>query len=390
MFQQLEAQPADALLALIQLFASDDRADKIDLGVGVFRTETGATPVFKAIKLAEQKLIETQDSKSYLGPAGDKEFVTALMPHFLHGFTETERLDGVQTPGGTGAVRLAVELVKEAGCTKILLGNPSWPNHAQIIKAVGVEAVAFRHMDVATQMIDIDSVMDALNNAEKGDAILLHGCCHNPSGAEYSNEQWQQIADKCAETGVFPIVDVAYQGLGQGFEDDAKGLNIILNTVPEALICYSCDKNFGLYRDRVGALYAMTKSADDLPLVMSNINAMARANWSMPPDHGAAAARIILTDSELTEIWTQEVSDMRARMQDMRKTLSSHGKIGNVDLEAVGRQNGMFAMLALDKAQIQKLREDFGIYMAGSGRINIAGLTKANIPHFIKGLKAVA
>jgi len=387
--ENLTAQPADALLALIKLYAADSRADKIDLGVGVYRTAEGATPVFKAIKAAEARLLEGQDSKSYLGPEGDMGFVRAIMPWMLGDFDPAGRIEGLQTPGGTGAVRLAADLLLKAGVQRIWMGTPSWPNHAQILAAVGLGHETFRHLDVATQRLDFNALEAALDRAEAGDAVLLHGCCHNPTGADYSPAQWDQIAETVAAKRLFPLIDIAYHGLGHGFEADGYGLRAVLAKVPEALIAYSCDKNFGLYRERVGALYVMTESPAQQPAIQSNLAALARANWSMPPDHGAASVRIILEDEGLTRLWLNELDSMRTRMREVRDALAAYQAIGSVNLAAVGEQNGLFSVLQLTPDQIATLRSDWGVYMAGSGRINIAGFTDANIPHFIEGLRSV-
>ncbi len=389
MLDTLTQQPPDALLALIKLYDADTRPDKIDLGVGVYRTDDGATPVFGAIKAAERKLVEEQDSKAYLGPEGDMGFVHALMP-YIFGADPTMggRLEGMQTPGGTGAVRLAAALAAKAGVKTILMGTPSWPNHAQILKDIGVNMQTFSHA-TAEGTADLDALRDALKGAGEGAAVLLHGCCHNPTGIDYTNDQWDEIADLVKETGVLPIIDLAYQGLGVGMDEDAFGLRKVLTAVPEALIAYSCDKNFGLYRDRVGAVYALAQNGDQLQAVLSNGHALARANWSMPPDHGAAAVRLILRDSGMTEMWLAELASMRTRMRQVRAKLAAAGQTGSLDLTPLGTQNGLFAMLPVTAEQVLKLREDHGVYMAGSGRINIAGLTMGNIDKFIGALADV-
>ncbi|GAA0272039.1 tyrosine aminotransferase [Alteraurantiacibacter aestuarii] len=391
MLDRLEQQPPDALLALIKLYEADTRADKIDLGVGVYRTADGGTPVFGCIKAAEAKLVAEQPTKAYLGPEGDMGFVHALMPHIFGGDDPAQggRIEGMQTPGGTGAVRLAISLAKRAGVENILMGTPSWPNHAQIFADIGVNLVAFDHAaaDGSANMFELRNV---LRGASKGDAVLLHGCCHNPTGIDYTNDQWDEIAEILAETGVLPIIDLAYQGLGLGMEEDAYGMRKVLSAVPEALVAYSCDKNFGLYRDRVGALYAYTGSAEETTRVMSNGHALARANWSMPPDHGAAAVRIVLTDAGMTAQWVAELDSMRARILQVRQKLAASSNAGAVNLAPLGTQQGMFAMLPLNKEQIQALRDDHGVYMAGSGRINVAGLTMDNIDKFVSALAAVS
>ena len=392
MLDKLTQQPPDALLALIKLYAADTRPDKIDLGVGVYRTGQGETPVFGAIKAAERKLVEEQDSKAYLGPEGDMGFVHALMPHIFGDdpqsvFGRGGRIEGMQTPGGTGAVRLALALAKAAGIERVVMGTPSWPNHAQILRDLGLELVAFDHATSAGDA-DMDALKAALANAREGDAVMLHGCCHNPTGIDYTPEDWAEIAGLLANSPILPIVDLAYQGLGQGMEEDAAGMRTLLAAVPEALVAYSCDKNFGLYRDRVGAFYVMVRQGGNLAAAMSNGHALARANWSMPPDHGAAAVRLILEDATLTQQWLDELDQMRARIRQVRARLSAAGRVGAVDLTPIERQNGLFAVLTLSKEQIQALREDHGIYMAGSGRINIAGLTMDNIDKFIAALAA--
>ena len=390
MLSTLEQQPADALLALIKLHQDDPRGDKIDLGVGVYRTGQGDTPVFGAIKAAEQQLIDSQTTKAYLGPEGDMGFVHALMPYIFGAKDPTMggRIEGMQAPGGTGAVRLAVALAKRAGVERIWMGLPSWPNHAQILGDLGVELKSFAHA-TKTGTTDMDALRAAIGLAQPGDALLLHGCCHNPTGIDYSPAQWDEIAQLVAAAKLLPILDLAYQGLGHGMEEDAYGLRQVLAAVPEALIAYSCDKNFGMYRDRVGAIYVMAQDGAVLNRVLSNGHALARAAWSMPPDHGGAAVRIILEDPGLTAQWLDELDTMRARIRQVRARLGEVGHAGTIDLTPIGLQNGLFSVLPLSPEQILKLRQDHGIYLAGSGRINIAGLTMGNIDKFIADLAAV-
>ncbi|HAU21699.1 MAG TPA: aromatic amino acid aminotransferase [Erythrobacter sp.] len=390
MLENLTPQPPDALLALIKLYSDDARTDKIDLGVGVYRTGQGDTPVFAAIKAAEQRLVEQQDTKAYLGPEGDMGFVNSLMPHiFGADATMGGRISGMQTPGGTGAVRLAVALAQKAGVERLHMGRPSWPNHAQILSDIELEMVPFEHAsDDGTA--NIEAVLGVIKSAQPNDAILLHGACHNPTGIDYTPEEWDAIAAVLAESGVFPIIDIAYQGLGQGMEEDAYGLRRVLGAVPEAFIAYSCDKNFGLYRDRVGAFYAMAREVNDLESIFSNANALARASWSMPPDHGGAAVRIVLRDGELTKQWLDELTQMRDRMRQVRNTLAKADVAGSVELKPLGRQNGLFGMLPVTPEQVKQLRDDHAIYMASSGRINIAGLHMGNIEKFIEAIAEVA
>ena len=391
MLNNLLQQSADALLALIKLHNDDPRASKIDLGVGVYRTGQGDTPVFGAIKAAEKKLLETQSSKAYLGPEGDMGFVHGLMP-WVFGRANPAmdgRIEGMQTPGGTGAVRLALGLAKRAGIKRVWMGTPSWPNHAQIVADLGLELKTFAH-STAAGVVDMDAVLAAIAGAGAEDTVLLHGCCHNPTGIDYSPADWDVIAPAIAASGVLPIIDLAYQGLGFGMEEDAYGLRRVLAAVPEALIAYSCDKNFGLYRDRVGAVYVMMESADQVAAALSNGHALARAAWSMPPDHGAAAVRLILEDEALTAQWTDELDQMRARMRQVRAWLAGAGTAGSVNLSPLGAQSGLFSIVPLTGEQILAMREKHGVYMAGSGRINVAGLTMNNIDQFIAAVADVS
>ncbi len=391
MLDRLSPQAPDALLALIRLHAADPREDKIDLGVGVYRTEDGATPVFAAIKTAEQALVESQESKSYLGPEGDMGFVNALMPYIFGSADPTMggRIQGMQTPGGTGAVRLALALAQKAGVKRVHMGVPSWPNHAQILADLGMELVPFDHAN-PDGTANLEAVLAAINGASADEAVLLHACCHNPTGIDYTADQWEAIAAAFAASGTFPIIDSAYQGLGHGMDEDAAGMRALLAAVPEAFVAYSCDKNFGQYRDRVGAFYVMAAEPGALDTAFSNANALARAAWSMPPDHGGAAVRIILRDPDMTEAWLAELDTMRARMRSVREALAKAGTAGRIDLTPLGTQNGLFSMLPVTKEEVAALREDHGIYMAASGRINIAGLTRDNLPKFIAALAAVA
>jgi aromatic-amino-acid transaminase len=291
MFETLAEQPADALLALIGLFRDDPRQGKLDLGVGVYRDDSGATPIMAAVKEAERILLETRTTKSYLGPEGDLVYVDLLKP-IAFGTNPGPRLTGVQTPGGTGALRLGAELIAAAKPgARVLVGTPTWPNHAPIIKATGLTLVAHPFFDVATQCLDFAALTAAVGAAGPGDVVLLHGCCHNPAGADLDDGQWDELADLLAARGVTPFVDLAYQGLGRGLDADAYGTRRLIATLPEVIVAYSCDKNFGLYRDRVGALYVAARDEAAAAVVRSNLAALARVNWSMPPDHGAAIVR---------------------------------------------------------------------------------------------------
>lgn len=388
MFETLTPQPADSLLSLIRLFQEDPRADKIDLGVGVYRDALGNTPVFRAVKAAERVLMEEQPSKAYLGPEGDTGFLEMLRPLVLGDAVAANRVVALQTPGGTGALRLAGELIARTGeGRRIWVGRPTWPVHDPIFRAARLTIVDYDYFDMATQAVRFDALKAAITRAKPGDSMLLHGCCHNPTGADLGADEWREIAALIAERGVLPLLDLAYQGLGEGFVEDAAGVRTVLAQVPEALIAYSCDKNFGLYRERTGALFAVT-NATGTDTLSGNLFALARGNWSMPPDHGAAVVRTILESPPLRESWAAELTEMRERIAAVRAMLAAAGQAGPVDLAPIGRQHGLFATLKLDPDTIARLRSEHAIYMAGSGRINIAGLTADNVGKFIAALAA--
>ncbi|UZK66612.1 amino acid aminotransferase [Sphingomonas sp. M1-B02] len=384
MFANLGPLPADPLLVLIDMHRRDPRPDKIDLGVGVYRDAAGDTPVLASVKAAEAQLLAEQDSKSYLGPEGDMRFVELLAPIlFGAGYRHGDRLTGVQTPSGTGALRLGAELIARARPdARVWIGTPSWPIHAPIFGRAGLEVEAHRLFDEATRELDFAGMMAGIERAVPGDVLLLHACCHNPTGAGFTIEQWAELAIWMATRGVVPFIDLAYQGLGDGLEADAAGLRIVLQAVPEALIAYSCDKNFGLYRDRVGALWVQAGSSAAIGPITDNVLTLARSLWSMPPDHGAALVRLILESELLIADWHQELDAMRGRLNGLRTAFA----VMHPRLAPIGRQRGMFAILPLSPEQVVQVREDHGIYMAGSGRINVAGLQEATIPRIATAL----
>jgi aromatic-amino-acid transaminase len=382
----LSNRPPDPLLALIDMFARDPRDQKIDLGVGVFRDELGNTPVLNAVKAAELRLRHEQSSKAYLGPEGDVGYFKELTGLALNQLELATRVAGVQTPGGTGALRLGAELLaKGLPGAKVYLGEPTWPNHAPLMEAAGLPMARYRHIDLATQQICFEEVEDAFLRMSPGSIALLHGCCHNPTGADFSLAQWECLALLMAERQIFPFVDLAYHGLGDGLERDVAGLRIVARYCPEMLIAYSCDKNFGLYRDRVGALISLSSDAEGARKIQSNLLALARANWSMPPDHGAAIVRIIMENRDLKNQWLTELEAMRVRLGAMRNLLADQ----DPSLEYLRKQKGMFSNLCLSPDQVQLLRDEHAVYVADSGRINIAGLTSSNVDQFAAALAAV-
>jgi len=382
----LAQQPADPLLALIRAFRSDPRVNKIDVGVGVYRDDQGRTPVLRAVKEAERRLIEEQTTKAYLGAEGDIGFFEALKPIIFGPVDHAGRLSGLQTVGGTGALRVAAELIARARPgARIWVGNPTWPNHPPILKAAGLVVADYDHFDVVAQRLTFDRMFSALGEAVPGDVALLHGCCHNPTGADLDADQWTAVATLLRDRGVLPLIDLAYQGLGAGLEEDALGTRLMLDIVGEGLVAYSCDKNFGLYRERVGALYALSASPEQSHIVQSNLLSLTRANWSMPPDHGAAIVRVILEDAGLSFDWLAELAGMRDRIQQIRDLLAE----ADPALAPLAKQRGMFSTLPLSVADVARLREVHGIYMPSSGRINLAGLTPQTVAPFVDALASL-
>jgi aromatic-amino-acid transaminase len=383
-FDSLELQPPDALLALIGLHRRDPRSEKIDLGVGVYRDDTGGTPIMAAVKLAEAHLLAEQQSKAYLGAEGDARF-TALLADVALGsrIASDPRLTGVQTPGGTGALRLGAELLTRARpSSTVWIGAPTWPNHGPIFREAGLAVRSHVFYDSVRSQIDFDAMLAALAEAERGDVVLLHGCCHNPSGAQFSAHQWSAIAEFCTSRGLIPFIDLAYQGLGAGLDADAAGMRQIVEANPDSLVAYSCDKNFALYRERVGALWAMSATSQAATLVRDNMLVLARSLWSMPPDHGAASVRVILEDEALTANWKAELDGMRGRLHALRQQLAD----AHPSLAAIATQQGLFALLPIDRAAVHALRQNHGIYMADTARINVAGLRSDTVPVLMAAL----
>ncbi|PTM97450.1 amino acid aminotransferase [Mycoplana dimorpha] len=379
MFDTLARQPDDPLLALIGLYKADERPGKVDLGVGVYRDEQGATPIFRAVKEAERRLVDGQTTKTYVGPEGDPVFLERLWDLTAGRAGRDLATAAVQTPGGSGAVRLAADLMARTGVRRIWLGLPTWPNHQAIFKAAGLEVVTFPFFDVPSQTVLFDGMMDALKGAKAGEAVLLHASCHNPTGGVLSPEQWTAVSALIANSGLLPLVDSAYQGFGKGLEADSAGLRTLLGGVPEALIAVSCSKNFGLYRERTGAIYAIAATREAAHSVRTNLAGLARTSYSMPPDHGAAVVSLILGDAALKSDWAAELETMRVRVATIRQRLAAGLARRWQVLTAIAEQEGMFSLLPLEEADVMRLRADHAIYMPGSGRINIAGLKSAEV-----------
>ncbi len=380
LFDRLEAQPTDSLLAIIGMVNADPRPDKIDLGVGVYRDSAGTTPILRSVKGAERILIETQETKAYLGSQGDVRFVE-LMKEMVFGRKGARdgRIVGLQTPGGCGAIRLGAELIRATGAgARIFVGTPTWPNHLPLIGSVGIPFVEYPYYAKEERRVCFDRMADALESAEAGDLVLLHGCCHNPTGADLAPDEWKAVAEIVARRGLVPFVDLAYQGLGNGLEPDVAGTRLVVEAAEQALVAHSNDKNFGLYRERTGSLFVKGRSAEMAEVLLGNLMQMARTSWSMPPDHGAAIVRVVLDTPDLEADWRQELTEMCARIRSLRARLAAF----DPRLAYIDRQNGMFSMLPISAEAVADLMKEDGIYMAGSGRFNVAGLSDGNVDRF--------
>jgi aromatic-amino-acid transaminase len=376
-FGPLDTPAPDTILGLAAQFRADPRPHKIDLGVGVYRDESGRTPVMRAVKEAEARLLATQDSKSYLGLEGDMGFVERLAPIVFgpdHGLGT--RLQGLQTAGGTGALRAALDLVARARPgAKVWMGLPTWANHRPLVLSAGLEVAALPFFDQATQTVDAGAMLDALSAARPGDVVLLQGCCHNPTGAVLQTADWEALATLIADRSLLPIMDLAYQGLGDGLDADAASTWLMASRLPALLVAYSCDKNFGLYRERTGALWVIGTDAAETARARAHALGIVRTMWSMPPDHGAAVARLVLEDAALTADWRAELDAMRARIQRVRQALAASLPL----LAPLGGQTGMFSLLPISAETVERLKTEHAIYAVPPGRINVAGLREDQV-----------
>jgi aromatic-amino-acid transaminase len=384
---QLVQQQPDALIALAAQYREDPRPDKIDLGIGVYRDDTGVAPVMSAVKRAEKYLLESETSKSYLGPEGNRSFLDKLQDLIFEGKALGEfKFAAIQTPGGTGALRLASELLRAAAPgSRVWIGVPTWPNHMPIFTLSGLEICTYEYYDSPSQSVRFDSVVDALQRAAPRDVVLLQGSCHNPTGSDFTHDQWNTVADLIYRRSLIPIVDFAYQGLGVGWREDAAGIRALVDAADVVLIAYSCDKNFGLYRERVGALYVGSRNESANKIVMSNLSHLARLNWSNPPNHGAAIVDTILGSDEFRSDWVSELETMRTRLMSTRKAVSEIAP----SFANLRHKNGLFCRLSISERAVEKLRLNHAIYMPKTGRLNIAGLTTKNLPVFARAIEEV-
>jgi aspartate aminotransferase len=386
MFDSLQALTPDPILGLMADYARDDNPLKVDLGVGIYKDDAGNTPVLGAVKAAEAILLQGQHSKAYVGPAGSAEFNRLLQTQLLgsgHSVLAAGRAATVQTPGGCGALRAGAELIERArpGAT-IWVSDPTWANHIPLLGSAGLKIVTYPYYSSVDKGVCFEAMLQALEQAKPGDVVLLHGCCHNPCGADLTLEQWRAVAQLVESRGLLPFVDVAYQGFGEGIDEDVLGLRLLAEHVPELLVASSCSKNFGLYRERTGSLTMVAQTPTAASVASGQVCNAVRAMWSMPPDHGAAVVATILGDAQLTAMWHDELSTMRNRINDLRAQLvDGLAASGAGDFSFIARERGMFSFLGLGSAQVAQLRREFGIYMVDSSRINIAGINSANVDY---------
>jgi aspartate/tyrosine/aromatic aminotransferase len=393
MFAELAAPPLDPILGLAQLLADDPSPDKVDLGIGIYHDDAGQAPVLDCVKAAERLLVETQPSKRYLSSGGNPDYNLRtrelLFGEGSDGFTRSRT---IQAPGGTGALRLAADLLRKLRPTgRVFIPGPTWPNHPGILKASGHEVVVYPYYDLISGKIRFDEMMAALADLKATDTLLLHGCCHNPTGADLDLGQWDAVADLLEKTGAAVLVDLAYLGLGDGLVEDAVGVRLLTERLPELLIASSYSKNFALYRERVGALTLVGSNEQAAVLAHAHALPVARTLWSMPPDHGAAIVARILGDEALRSGWTVELTEMRERINVMRARLAARlAGQSERDYSFIARQRGMFTMLGISPDGVETMRRDHHIHLTSSGRVNVAGLNQRNVDRVADAIAAVS
>jgi aspartate aminotransferase len=393
-FSQLKQQPADPILGLSVKFKADSDLNKIDLGAGIYKDEAGQTPILACVKAAEKFRTDNETTKAYIGSAGSALFNEKIQTLNLgdHAVIGDKRISTISTPGGTGALRIAGEFINRCkpGAT-IWVSNPTWANHQGVFTAAGLNVKTYPYYDYENKCLDFAGMVEALKQVSKDDAVLFHACCHNPSGMDLNKDQWREVAELSKQIGYTPVVDMAYQGFGEGLDVDAYGLRLMADTVDEMIICSSCSKNFGLYRERIGACSIIGKSASSTDIISSALLPVARVNYSMPPAHGAAIVETILSSSELTGQWHGELSEMRSRISGMRRLLVDKLVAKGVtrDFDFITRQNGMFSFLGIDKDQVQRLQDEFSIYIVGSSRISVAAVSRDNVDYLAESIAKV-
>lgn len=395
MFEKIVAAPSDPILGITEAFNKDERKDKINLSVGVYKDKNGATPVLNSVKTAEERILASTKSKGYKPIEGDPAY-GKVVREMLFGAGDALVSDGraatCHTPGGTGALRMAADfLATKSGAKKIWMSNPTWANHAAIFAGAGFEVKDYAYFDAATSSLDMKGLLSSLSDVASGEVVLLHACCHNPSGVDPTTDQWLEIAELLKSRGAIPLVDFAYQGFGAGLEEDAAGLRALVAQVDELLVCSSFSKNFGLYNERVGALTVVSKTKEIGDAVMSQLKVCARINYSNPPAHGGNIVTTILNNADLRTQWVSELNEMRDRIKSMRTSFVQGLKKAGAkqDFSFIEKQNGMFSFSGLTKDQVERLKKEYAIYIVGSGRINVAGMTESNMDELCKAIVSV-
>ena len=394
MFETIEHLPDDPILGLSAACKLDPNPDKVDVTIGVYMDESGVTPVFEAVRRAQQIITAEEVSKVYMAPVGDADFNRGVRELLLGAGCPAlvdERVASVQTPGGCGALRLGAELIKAANpAARVWVSDPTWPNHVPLLGSVGLEMSSYRYYVPETHAVDFDGMLEDLEHAGVGDVVLLHGCCHNPCGADLNHQQWQAVAELAQKNGFTPFVDFAYQGLGDGLEEDAYGLRHLVAALPEVIVAASCSKNLGLYRERTGAVVFVAGASDRAAAIQSQTTVAARRIYSMPPAHGALLAGRVLTDAALGQLWREELIRMCARVHDLRALLVDKlSSATGQDFGFIQQQKGMFSFLGISPEQVAVLREKHSVYMVGSSRINVAGINHRNIDYFANAVASV-
>lgn len=393
MFESLKVLPPDAIIGIMALFRADQDPRKVDLSVGVYQDDHGRTPVLECVKRAEREIFETQDTKSYVGIAGNPGFnrgMEALVFGHDHAALKDGRLATVQTPGGSGAICVVGHLIHRAKPdTTVYLSDPSWPNHLPLLRLAGLRLEHYPYYDHHEHRVDFESMLKTVNGMKAEDVMLIHGCCHNPCGADLTQAQWRELAQAFERTGAVPFVDLAYQGLAEGLEPDAYGVRVMAEHCPEVLVVSSCSKNLGLYRERVGAASVVSANRAQRDAAFSNLSNVARGIYSMPPDHGAAIVDRVMHTPELRTLWVSELDAMRDRINGLRQLLVDELKERGADFAFVANERGMFSFLGISKEQVVRLREEFHVYMVESSRVNIAGINKGNVDYVVDAIAAV-
>ena len=397
MFENLKLQSEDKIMALMSLYKADERKEKIDLGVGVYKNNKGQPPIMDAVQKASRILNNTQKTKSYVGLSGNLGFIDNVSQLVLADAVPKNQIIGAQAPGGTGASHQLLLLIRSMEKDKrVWISSPSWPNHAAILNHLGIQFNNYNYFDYDTCEVNFSRMMSDLQKISSGDVLLLHGCCHNPTGANLSLENWTELTQFCEKKNILPLIDLAYQGFGDGINDDVKGVQYMASNLPEVCIGISCSKNFGLYRERVGAALMVVSDKKIHKLVEENLKSFNRVTFSFPPDYGASLVEIILggnnsQNKELIHLWEKELNSMRNGMLELRKLLSDslRRSTNSTRFDFIERHRGMFSLMGLSVDQVARLRTEFGIYMVGDSRINIAGLNKDQIDYFSSSIAAV-